>query len=83
MTPLPFGGFLNMETSMKNIILRILGVMIVFLREVRVELRKTSFPDRKLTTKNTVIVIVFSVGIALFLGGLDMGFSYILNTYIL
>lgn len=83
MSTLPFGGFLNMETSMKNIILRLLGVMIVFLREVRVELRKTSFPDKNLTIKNTVIVIVFSVAIALFLGGLDMGFSYILNTYIL
>ncbi|OGD23960.1 preprotein translocase subunit SecE [Candidatus Azambacteria bacterium RBG_16_47_10] len=55
----------------------------VFLREVRVELRKTSFPDRHLTTKNTAIVIAFSIAIALFLGGLDMGFSYILNTYIL
>lgn len=83
MTPLPFGGFLNMETSMKNLIIRFLGVMITFLREVRVELRKTSFPSKKLTTQNTIIVIVFSVAIALFLGGLDMLFSYILNAYIL
>lgn len=68
---------------MKNFIIRFLGVVIVFLREVRVELRKTSFPDKKLTMTNTAIVIAFSIGIALFLGGLDMGFSYILNAYIL
>lgn len=68
---------------MKNIIIRLLGTMIVFLREVRAELRKTSFPSKKLTTQNTIIVIIFSVAIALFLGGLDMFFSYILNAYIL
>ena len=83
MALLPFGGFLIMETSMKNFIMETVGTAIVFLREVRVELRKTSFPDRHLTTKNTAIVIAFSIAIALFLGGLDMGFSYILNTYIL
>lgn len=82
MVPLPFEGFLNMATSMKNYIIRVLGALIVFLREVRSELRKTSFPDRHVTAKNTAIVIAFSVAIALFLGGLDMLFSYILNAYI-
>jgi len=52
------------------------------LREVRVELKKTSFPDRRATTKDTLLVIAFSIAVALFLGGLDSVFSYLLNRFV-
>lgn len=58
------------------------GTGIAFLRDVKAELKKTSFPSRKLTTQNTIIVIVFSLAVAAFLGGLDMLFSYLLAQYI-
>ena len=59
------------------------NAVIVYLREVKSELKKTSFPDRPTTIKNTLVVIVFSLSMAIFLGALDMIFSYILNAYII
>ena len=56
---------------------------IAFLREVRVELKKTSFPTQRATVRNTIIVIAFSLAVALFLGSLDMAFTYLLNTFVL
>ncbi|MBI5913287.1 preprotein translocase subunit SecE [Candidatus Azambacteria bacterium] len=67
---------------MKDTVLNIFGSATAFLRDVRSELKKTSFPSRRLTTQNTIIVIVFSLAIAAFLGGLDMLFSYLLAQYI-
>ncbi|MEK7519770.1 MAG: preprotein translocase subunit SecE [Patescibacteria group bacterium] len=66
-----------------NALSRLWVTTVTFLREVRVELTKTSFPSRQVTTKNTVIVIAFSIVMALFLGLLDILFSYLLNTYII
>ena len=53
-----------------------------FLKEVRVELRKVSWPTRTETTQYTLVVIGVSVAVMLFLGGLDYLFSYILNTFV-
>lgn len=71
-----------MATTMKNAMTAMFGTGIAFLRDVKAELKKTSFPSRKLTTQNTIIVIVFSLAVAAFLGGLDMLFSYLLAQYI-
>ena len=56
---------------------------VVYLKEVRTELSKTSFPTRELTIKNTIIVLAFSLAVAIFLGALDSVFSYLLNRYII
>ena len=72
-----------MATLMKNTFVNIIGNTVAFLRDVKAELKKTSFPSRKLTTQNTIIVIAFSLGVAAFLGGLDMLFSYLLARYII
>ena len=56
---------------------------VVYLKEVRTELSKTSFPTRELTIKNTIIVLAFSLAAAIFLGALDTVFSYLLNRYII
>ncbi len=60
-----------------------MNTAITFLREVRTELKKTSFPTRQTTVRNTLIVIAFSVATALFLGGMDMAFSYALTKFAL
>ena len=60
-----------------------INTAIAFLREVRVELKKTSFPNRRATARNTVIVIAFSLAVAMFLGSLDIVFTYLLNTFVL
>ena len=58
------------------------GSATAFFRDVRSELKKTSFPSRRLTTQNTIIVIVFSLAVGAFLGGLDVLFSYLLAHYV-
>jgi len=59
------------------------NTVVVYLKEVRTELSKTSFPTRELTVRNTIIVLAFSLAVAIFLGALDAVFSYLLNKYII
>ena len=54
-----------------------------FFQEVRAELMKVNWPTRKQTLNYTVLVVAVSVAVALFLGGLDSFFAYILKTYII
>lgn len=46
-----------------------------FLREVKVELRKVTWPSRKQTVGSTVVVIVLVIIVSLFLGVVDIGLS--------
>jgi len=50
-----------------------------FLREVRAEFRKVTWPSRKQTIGSTVVVIVVVVIISGFLGIVDMGLSGLLR----
>lgn len=50
-----------------------------FLKEVKVEMAKVSWPTKQQTFWYTVIVIVMSAIFAAFLGLLDLGFQKILN----
>jgi len=50
-----------------------------FLREVRVELRKVTWPSRKQTIGSTIVVIVLVLIIAAFLGLVDTGLSGLVN----
>jgi preprotein translocase subunit SecE len=50
-----------------------------FLREVKIELKKVTWPTRKQTMGSTVVVIVLVVIIAIFLGLVDMGLSSLLR----
>ncbi|MBI2405105.1 preprotein translocase subunit SecE [Candidatus Gottesmanbacteria bacterium] len=43
-----------------------------FIKEVVTELRKVSWPTREETIKLTLIVIVISVIVGMFIGGLDI-----------
>jgi preprotein translocase subunit SecE len=57
--------------------------VITYLKEARLELKKVSWPKRQETIRYTVAVIVMSLALAAFLGGLDFGFTYILQKFIL
>ena len=54
-----------------------------FLQEARTELRKVRWPTREQTIQYTLAVIVVSVAVAAFLGGLDYLFQVIINRVIL
>lgn len=54
-----------------------------FFKESRVELKKVTWPTREDTIRYTIAVIAVSAALALFLGGLDVIFRYILNVFVL
>lgn len=45
--------------------------IINFLKEVREELAKVSWPTREQTVRYTILVIIVAVAVGVFLGGLD------------
>jgi len=49
------------------------------LREVKVELKKVTWPTRKQTVGSTVVVIVLVILISLFLGVVDFGISSLIR----
>jgi len=56
---------------------------IEFLKEVRLELKRVTWPTRKEAIRLTLIVIGFGLVVAAFLGGLDFLFSYLLNRFVI
>jgi len=54
----------------------------IFLKEVASEMKKVSWPTRQEIIKHTLIVIVVCVIVALFLGGIDYLFTYLLDKFI-
>lgn len=54
-----------------------------FLKEARLELKKVTWPRREDTLRYTAVVVTVSLAVAVFLGGLDYLFQWILNTFIL
>lgn len=57
---------------------RIIG----FLKEVRVELGKVSWPTRRQLTAYSLTVIAITFTLAIFLGLLDSGFAFLLKTFV-
>ena len=54
-----------------------------FLKEARIELKKVTWPTRHDTVRYTLAVILLSLAVAAFLGALDVGFTFLLNTFVL
>lgn len=54
-----------------------------FFKEVKQELKKVTWPTRQETIKYTVIVIVVSLGVALFLGMADFVFVRLINKFLI
>jgi len=55
----------------------------IFLKEVRLEMKKVDWPSRKETIRYTLIVIGASFGTAVFLGGLDYLFNFLMNKFVI
>lgn len=53
-----------------------------FLREVKVELKKVTWPTRKQILGSTLVVIILVMIIALFLGMVDIGLSSLVRVFI-
>jgi preprotein translocase subunit SecE len=51
-----------------------------FLREVKVELKKVTWPSRKQTMGSTVVVLVIVTIISMFLGLVDLGLSGLIRS---
>jgi len=54
-----------------------------FFGEARQELRHVNWPTRKEAIRLTAVVVILSVGIAVFLGAFDYLFSFALKTFVL
>ncbi len=59
--------------------MKFINKIITFLGEVRIELKKVNWPNQEQILKYTLIVIVASVAVAIFLGGLDFLFTILLE----
>lgn len=57
--------------------------LLLYLQEVRREFKRVNWPTRQETIRYTLVVVVLSLAIALFLGFFDFIFSYLLKTFIL
>ncbi|MBW2174800.1 MAG: preprotein translocase subunit SecE [Deltaproteobacteria bacterium] len=50
-----------------------------FLREVKIELKKVTWPSRKETLASTAVVIIIVIIISAFLGLVDLGLSNLIR----
>ena len=57
--------------------------MTTFLRESRVELKKVIWPTREETIRYTATVIAMSACLAVFLGGLDYLYRFVIDAFLL
>jgi len=53
-----------------------------YITEVKTEAKKVSWPSKKVTVKDSTIVIVISLATAAFLGGVDYLLSYLIKEFI-
>ncbi len=53
-----------------------------FLRAVRSEMRKVSWPSRSEIIRSTLIVLITVIVFAIFIGGIDILFLQILNLFL-
>lgn len=65
--------------SFKQGFKRIIG----YLKDVKFEMRKVSWPTKRETFRYTLIVIFVSLIVAIFLGALDFIFITLLNRFVL
>ena len=75
---------MNITNTINRVnLLGFVSKIITFLKEVKLEMKKVNWPTRENVIRYTLIVIVSSLVVAIFLGGLDFGFSSILNKFVL
>ena len=57
--------------------------IIQFLKETKVEAKKVAWPSKKQVVRHTIVVVAFSVFVAIILGTFDFAFAIILERFIL
>ncbi|MEK7480704.1 MAG: preprotein translocase subunit SecE [Patescibacteria group bacterium] len=57
--------------------------VISYIKESREEMKRVNWPTRRQTVVSTGVVIGISVGVAAFLGSLDLAFQSLLRLFIL
>lgn len=57
--------------------------IIDFLRDVKIELAKVTWPTRQETMRYTMIVVGAGIGMAIFLGAWDFLFEWLLKHFII
>ena len=72
----PKGAFLRGETKMFNKLTN-------YIKETKIEMKGVKWPTRKQAVNYTLLVIGFSIGVAIFLGAFDMLFAYLLGKFVL
>ena len=70
------------KASIKERTLAVVDTVSQFLREVRVELSKVTWPTRKETLASTSVVLVIVILIAAFLGIVDLGLSKLMRFFL-
>jgi len=56
--------------------------LLTYLKEVRVELTKVTWPTRQETIKLTLVIIIASLAVGLYIGGLDILFTNLLGMFL-
>ncbi|MEA3452983.1 MAG: preprotein translocase subunit SecE [Patescibacteria group bacterium] len=51
----------------------------LYLKQVKVEVKKTNWPTKRHTVRYSLVVVAISTVVAIFLGGLDFAFSSLLK----
>ncbi len=54
-----------------------------YIKESYSEFRRVNWPTRAETIRLTLVVIILSIGVAIFLGILDLGFTYLLDKFLI
>ena len=57
--------------------------IIKFFTEAKAELTKVSWPSRPELVRYTILVVIISLAVAIFLGVLDVAFSYLVENYLI
>ena len=57
--------------------------LVNFLKEVKMEVKKINWPDKNKTIKYTMVVLGISLAIAIYLGGLDFLFTFLLEKFVI
>ena len=60
-----------------------MNLIVTYLKDVRAELSKVSWPTRQQTINYTFVVIGISLALAIFLGILDFALTEVLNRFVL
>ena len=72
----------NLKVEEKKGIFKYIDLSLQFIREVRIELKKVTWPSRKQTIGSTAVVLLMVILVSIFLGIVDFGLSSLVRLVI-